>query len=35
MEVLFLVAVWVVPLLVGWLVIYSAMLAALRRHARD
>jgi hypothetical protein len=26
---------WVIPLLIVWVTIYTAVLAALRRHARD
>ena len=28
-------AVWIIPIAIGWYVIYSAVLAALRRHDRE
>ena len=33
--VLVIAAVWALPFLLAWAVIYSAVLAALRRHDRD
>ena len=35
MEILILVALYAIPLIIGWFVIYSAVLAALRRHDRE
>jgi hypothetical protein len=31
----FVLIAWLVPLLIAWVTIYTAVLAALRRHARD
>ena len=35
MEWFVIVAIYAIPLIVGWFVIYSAVLAAMRRHDRD
>jgi hypothetical protein len=35
MEVVLIPLLYILPLFVGWLVIYTAVLAALRRHDRD
>jgi hypothetical protein len=34
-EVVVFAILWLLPIAVAWLVIYSAVLAALRRHDRD
>jgi hypothetical protein len=35
MEVVVFAILWLLPIALGWLVIYTAVLAALRRHDRD
>jgi len=35
MEVVLLPLLYIIPVLVTWVVIYTAVLSALRRHARD
>jgi hypothetical protein len=35
MEVVLLPLLYIIPVLVTWVVIYTAVLAALRRHDRD
>jgi hypothetical protein len=35
MDIGFLPLLYLLPLIVGWVVVYTAVLAALRRHDRD
>jgi hypothetical protein len=35
MEIVLLPLLYILPLIVGWVVVYTAVLAALRRHDRD
>jgi hypothetical protein len=35
MDIVFLPLLYLLPLIVGWVVVYTAVLAALRRHDRD
>jgi hypothetical protein len=35
MEIVLLPLFYILPLIVGWVVVYTAVLAALRRHDRD
>jgi hypothetical protein len=35
MDIVVLPLIYLLPLIVGWVVVYTAVLAALRRHDRD
>jgi hypothetical protein len=35
MDIVLLPLLYLLPLIVGWVVVYTAVLAALRRHDRD